>query len=267
MLTPDLSVAEAMDTAANVEEPAVDNGTPTEPPNETGEGEPSTPENTGETDNTGNDQAANKILSELGVESLDDVKAVIESNRALQESLGERDLKDVLAKAEKLAELEKGWAEDDEKNLRAEESPEETIARLDAKLTEVEGQHTSELATQVEAQAAQKVVEQYDTVIEDTVKAADLNDSQREFLTSVLKSDNPTNSIDIASKVDVTKMTSSMVDALKSFTDQVVKDYVDGKTKVPVVPPGGNSAPDASGSKAKTISGATKSAIARLLGR
>ena len=258
----DLTAANELDEATRAEGDNL-SGAETNTAVGDGEGSPSEPSGSGEPGTKEEGNEFQTILDENDI-TVDQLKDMIGSDKSLKDLLGDRKLEDVLEKAGKLDDYESQWKLDDEAKTRENESPEETIARLDQKISETDKSTQLTNTARREQQSATQALTDYDGNVDALIGGADISDTQKAFLKGVLQSSNPAMSVDIGNKADVGKMVKSMVTQLQAFSDGVIKDYTDGKGGVIPISPSTPASGDGKGTEPKTIAEATKGVVEQL---
>lgn len=264
-MEPDLAAAEALDDATRAG--GVDTSAPEAPATvDNGEGSPSEPTGSDEPGTKEEGEKFQAILDESGI-SVDQLQGLIDSDKSLKDLLGDRKLEDVLEKAGKLDNYESQWKLDDEARKRADESPEETVARLDQQIADTQKSTKQSETARREQQSANEALTAYDNNVDGLVSASDIPDSHKAFMRGVLQSSNPAMSVDIGNKADVGKMVKDTAAQLKTFSDGVIQDYIDGKGGVLPISPSAPASNDGKGDQPKTIAEATKGIVEKLLRR
>ena len=266
MDAPNLEAVEALDEATRAEGANL-SATETPAAGDTGEGSPSEPAGSEELETK---EEGNKELETLLADTdldIDGIKALIDSDKSLKDLLGDRKIEDVLADSGELKGLKEQWNKDDEAKLREEESPGETIARLDQQLADGKKSVADNESARQEKQGATKALASYDANVESMVDATDLPDSHKALMKSLLDSSNPAMSVDIGNKADTAKMVKEMAGKFKEFTDSVIEDYTNGKGDILPLSPSAAASASGEGNKPKTIAEATKGVVAKLLKR
>lgn len=263
MEAPNLEAVEALDAATIAEDASAPEVTPAE---DIGEGSPPEPTGSDEPGTKGEGNEFQSILDESGI-SVEQLKELVDSDKSLKDLLGDRKLEDVLEKAGKLEEYESQWKIDDEAKKREDETPEDTIARLDQQIADSNTKQNNQESASREKVEADEALSAYDTNVESVISSNDIPDSHKAFLKGILQSSNPAMSVDISNKADVGKMVKEMVSQLKSFNDGVIKDYTDGKGGILPISPSAPSSSDGKGNQPKTIAEATRGVVEKLLRR
>jgi len=178
----------------------------------------------------------NALLEKEGVQGgLDGLKTTLEKLNELTSLLGDRDPKVLLEKASKMDEVSAAWEIqeriDREKELRANETAEETVRRHDRELEEREAERQQ--ASQREAERLQ-VYDNYDKRVSETVDSVEnLDKATATFLKSSLASTNEINHVNPRDPAAVAAMTKRYADDVQKFRNEIIQEYVAGKIKLP----------------------------------
>jgi len=195
------------------------------------------------------EKALNDLLGKSGYESTEELLADLQEGKSLKELVGDRDAKRIVEQANKLDEYEKIWAADRERQQRENESPEETIERLEGKLKEQSESQARQLADQREASDAAKAIEAFTGTVTKVVNATEgLSEHGKTLAKQILSIENPIIDIDItdakAVRDTAAKMMADLSNTIKAIEknaidrvrDQIrqdaINEYADGKSKI-----------------------------------
>jgi len=179
-----------------------------------------------------------EILDEFGLDSPADLKEFMGSLNEMRGKIGDNDLDTLLENSKTLEKYQADWQRQEEEKLREKETPEETIARLEKE----KHQAITKNKTQAEKRKAQKAAEQalgeFTETIDSVIKSSkDLPEAYRPMLRKFMGIDNPVNEVDITDKAALRRLTKAGIKDMTAFAQQIIKDYRDGKTKIPNVTP------------------------------
>lgn len=214
-----------------------------------------TPEGAGETDDKGKtettpkdegkpvddgrvdtDFSVEEILDEYGLDSADELKEFIADLSGMKGKIGENDLDTLIENTKTLQRYQAQWAEQEEARKKENESPEETIARLEKEKKDILAKSAKNENRQKAAKAAENALAEFsDTVSSVASSAKELPKEYRPFLTEFMGVDNPINEVDITDKAAVRRLTKDGVKKLLAFEQAVIKRYRAGKTEIPKV--------------------------------
>jgi len=187
-------------------------------------------------------RAAEKSLQEImtanELESLEDLVQLVVTGKELKgKQIDVDQLDTLLKKAQTLERYELYWKEQEEQKRRSEEDPTQTIARLEKQLKDLsEGQRGKEQQAQ-KAQEAKKLWESYDsevTKIFETIE--DIPPEARKFYTFFMGVNNPASNVDFTDKKAIKQAAAEARKIVDDLMEYAIKQYVDGKRKIPTVP-------------------------------
>lgn len=177
-----------------------------------------------------------EILDEYGLESADDLKEFIADLSKMKGKIGENDLDTLIENTKTLKRYQTQWAEQEEAKRREDETPEETIKRLEKEKKDLQTKSAKRENQQKAAQAAEHALAEFNETVTSVAKnAKELPKEYRPFLSEFMGVDNPINEVDITDKAAVRRLTKDGVKKLLAFEQAVIKRYRDGKTAIPKV--------------------------------
>lgn len=194
--------------------------------------------------------ALDAILQDNGLLDIEELKAELAKGRSLSQILGPRDAKKVLEDAEYAARVRQHWDEEKKTKARANETPEDRVARLEKENEELR-RSSDEFRTSVETREhAKQVVANFgsevDRVISAVVGETPLPAHEHDLLKLVLGVDNPANLIDIEDQVSVRKMAREGIGRFQTLVQKIkqaaIDEYAAGKSKLTVDTTKGGSA-------------------------
>jgi hypothetical protein len=170
-------------------------------------------------------------MEENEVESIEDLKELIQSGRAVVgKGLDEQALDNVLQRARKMDEVEAYWEQQRELQRRAEEDPEQTLARVEKEKRELERR----LHERNVGEESKRNLETFEKNATSFVKevAKDLSEADREALVFFMGVNHPFGEIDIVSKPQIQKMGKQVLKVVEGIQQRAIKDYIAGKQKL-----------------------------------
>lgn len=184
------------------------------------------------------------IMEANGLDSIEDLIDLVESGKKVIGKISDvEDIDELIAKAQRLDEWTAYYARKAEMEREEGETPEETIARLKKeKAILLQRQNQEESAREGEA-LLKNFTKSVDTTMSEIFD--DLPESQKPFISEFFGVGNPFAVIDIGDKKAVRKMVAEGKKKFEAFKraveDQAIKDYVEGKRKIPHVSSTGES--------------------------
>lgn len=181
------------------------------------------------------ERSLQKLMADNDVEDLDDLIDLVNSGRKVIGKVDPDSLDDIIDKASTLARYEEYWERQKEEEQRASEEPEETAERLARENAALK----AERARLKAIEDNKKAIDTYDSTIMRGIKEAlpNLPHTQEKFLAEFLGVGNPAVEVEITNKAAVTKVMRDGVKKFERFKQQVIKDYLEGKEKIPDVKP------------------------------
>lgn len=207
------------------------------------------------------------LLDRHGLSSPDELSDFIERMTSLEGAIGDEDPQELLKSKAQLEVHQREWAKQEEAERRKNETPEDTIKRLDKERQEREHRDQQTGKQKRQAEAAKKAVKTYADVVAGTIaaeaKAADLPPEAIPFVKELMGVGSPVYDVNIQDRSAVKKVTKDFaIKRVKELMDFAVKRYVAGKHEIPKVPaPSGDAAPVVPQTQPKSIKEAT--ALAR----
>lgn len=178
------------------------------------------------------------------LQSVDDLNELLDSGKKVYGKKIDLDrIEEAFARSEKLEKYEKYWAQQDELNKRAQERPEDTIARLEAELRKKQEADEKRETSKKEQESAKQALQSYDREVQTLVKELDVPKEQQGFILEFFGVGNPFNEIDITDKKAIKKLISDGLKKKEAYDQAVIQSYIKGKTEVPKVGSTSGSAP------------------------
>jgi hypothetical protein len=174
-----------------------------------------------------------KLMADNEVDDPDDLLDLVQSGKKVVGKVDPDELDTLIEKASTLARYQEFWDRQKEEELLANEEPNETAERLKQENAALK----AEKAQQKAIAANQAALKEYDTIVLSGIKDAlpELPDTQRHFLSEFLGVGNPAVEVDITNKSAVSKVVKDGVKKFEKFKQQIIKDYLAGKEKIPDV--------------------------------
>jgi hypothetical protein len=220
------------------------------------------------------DQAVEAILDKYGLTTHEELKEFIDGLAGLKSKIGEADLDEIMESHETLKTYRKEWVKQEREKLKENESPEETIKRLEREREEIDARMAKGERQRKQSEAAKRSIEEFSRTVVASIEGDEsIPEEYRAFAAALLGVKNPINDVDIRDKAAVRKAWKTYgARMVKEFEQAVIKRYRDGKSGLPPTPPpaGGGGAPVAADGKAKNLTEARRLAhqsLSALFGR
>ncbi len=187
-------------------------------------------------------KVAKSLVEENGLEDVSELADLVQSGKKVHGKQVDLDkLDEILAKANKLDEYRKHWEVQEELRKRGMETPEQTIARLQAERENERSERAKREQAETEAANAKKAVMFYESEIKNQLDDVEgLSADERGFLAYTLGVGNECNDINITDKRAIKRILSDSVkkynNLVKSIKEQAIKEYREGKASIPSVP-------------------------------
>jgi len=177
-----------------------------------------------------------EILDEFGLDSPEDLKSFIANIKDLKGKIGDQDLDELLENTKTLKTYQEQWAAAEAERLKENETPEQTIARLEREKKKIESDRKKDADRTNQSKAAKRAIQDFNETVNSVVKSAkEVPAEYRPFMSEFLGVDNPINDVDISDKAAVRRLAKEGIGKLQAFEQAVIKRYRDGKIKIPVV--------------------------------
>ena len=203
-------------------------------PNPNGVGDTAKPD-TGKPDTGSGQFDVNEILDEYGLESPEELKAFIGNMTELKGKIGDDDLDELIESRDTLKKYQSEWAKQEREKLKESETPEETIARLEKENKDLNHKRKSDRQQVQASEQAKKAIEGFGSTVNSVIDASDVPKSWKPFFSEFMGVNNPVNEIDIEDRATVRKLTKDGVKKMNQFAQMVIKEYRDGKVKIPAI--------------------------------
>lgn len=187
-------------------------------------------------------KVAKTLIEANGLEDVSELADLVDAGKKVHGKPVDLDkLDEILAKASKLDQYQKHWEAQEELRKRGMETPEQTIARLQAERESERTERTKREQADIEAANAKKAVMFYESEIKNQLDDVEgLSADERGFLAYTLGVGNECNDINITDKRAIKRILSDSVkkynNLVKSIKEQAIKEYREGKASIPSVP-------------------------------
>lgn len=190
-------------------------------------------------------RAAEKFLDNLvdkhGFKDYDDLLKHVERGSSLEELIGSADAKTLVDKARTLDRYMDQLAEKERQEKLKDETPDETIARLEDELKSEKRQNEKTIKSQEEQQVNQKAIDTYNKEVKSIVsEIEDLPEDVHDIAALFLGVDNPMDDIDIKDirtvRATARKSLKKFAAFLDSYKKSVIDDYVAKKEGISATP-------------------------------
>ena len=187
-------------------------------------------------------KVAKTLVEANGLEDVSELADLVDAGKKVHGKPVDLDkLDEILAKASKLDQYQKHWEAQEELRKRGMETPEQTIARLQAERESERTERTKREQADIEAANAKKAVMFYESEIKNQLDDVEgLSADERGFLAYTLGVGNECNDINITDKRAIKRILSDSVkkynNLVKSIKEQAIKEYREGKASIPSVP-------------------------------
>lgn len=186
-------------------------------------------------------KAVKSLVEANGLEDVSELTDLVESGKKVHGKQVDLDkLDEILAKASKLDQYQKHWETQEELRKRGMETPEQTIARLQAEREAERSERSRREQTETEAANAKKAVMFYESEIKNQLDDLEgLSADEKGFLSYTLGVGNECNDINITDKRAIKRILNDSVkkynNLVKSIKEQAIKEYREGKASIPSV--------------------------------
>jgi len=176
------------------------------------------------------------ILDEYGLESPEELKEWLANHRELKGRIGDHDFDEIVEGYETLQKYQRDWAKQEYDKLKENETPEETIARLEKEKADLEKTRKAERDRIKNAESAKMAIDSFNKTVNSVIEASkDVPKEWRPFVAEFMGVDNPINEVDIEDRAAVRKAAKSGVDKMVRFARLIIDGYAKGKHDIPRV--------------------------------
>jgi hypothetical protein len=206
----------------------------------------------------------NTLLGKVGANSVEDLADMIDRSASVLDKLEGVDFDEMLESARELERTKAYMAEEKLKKQEADETFEETIARLKKEKQDLKRGFQSKAEQEREMKDAQKVLKNFTSTVESSIAASeDLPEEYHDFAKLLMGVGNPANEIDISDKRAVKRMAGDLTKVVNEFAQRVIQRYRSGKQDAPPMS-SNNETPSSARKPIKSIRDATRE-VKRLL--
>lgn len=180
------------------------------------------------------------ILDKHGLGSPEELAEFVDRIAERDGQIGDYDPEELLKAKNTLDAYQREWAKAEQEKLKAAETPDQTIARLEREAADRENKNLQRSRQRQQAEAAKKAVKTFTDVVNSTVQSEkDIPAAYIPFIKEFMGVNNPVNDVNIQDRGAVKKVTRDFgIKRMMEFAQVVIKDYRDGKTAIPKVPDG-----------------------------
>lgn len=177
-----------------------------------------------------------EILVQAGVDTKDELSALLDTGMTLQEIVGERDAKQIIKDANTLQVYKKHW--DDQDRAKAEEAldPDERADKYKKELDDFKAEQVAKETASKQVDSSKQAIVDFDDRVGSSVEKREFSETMAEFTKTFLGVKNPFNEVDIFDKKAVTAMADEGIDKVEAFVkvvqQQAIDDYVAGKSEI-----------------------------------
>lgn len=177
----------------------------------------------------------NEILDEYGLNSADELKEFIGNMKNLEGQIGDNDLEELVENSNTLKKFQREWAKQEREKLKDNETPEETIARLEKENEDLQHKSKKEREQIKASQTAKKAIEAFGSTVNNVIETGDVPKSWQKHIAEFMGVGNPINEVDIEDKAVVRKLTKEGIKKMNAFAQLVIQEYRNGKVQIPAV--------------------------------
>ncbi len=185
---------------------------------------------------------AKSLVEANGLEDVEELADLVASGKKVYGKQIDLDKLDEIAqKADTLDKYQKYWAQQEELRKRGMETPEQTIARLQAEREDLNNRYSAKEKAEQDAKEAKKAIAFYEGEVKSQINSIeDLSTEAKDFLAYTLGVGNECNDINITDKKEIRRITQQSVkkmnNLIKAIKDEGIREYLAGKASIPNVP-------------------------------
>jgi len=177
-----------------------------------------------------------EVLEQAGVDSKEELSALLETGMTLQEIVGERDAKQLVKDANTLTAYEKIWKEQERAKEEEGLDPDERADKYKKELDDYKTEQGAKETASKQVASSKQAITDFDDRVGSSVDKHEFDEATAEFAKTFLGVKNPFNEVDIFDKKAITAMANEGIDKVKAFVEviqqQAVDNYVAGKSKI-----------------------------------
>jgi hypothetical protein len=179
----------------------------------------------------------NSILDKHGLSSPEELAEFLDLGAETLSQIGDYDAEELVKAKTTLDAYQKEWSRQEQERLKANETPEQTIARLEKEANERENKAAIRDRQRRQAEAAKKAVAAYNQTINAAIAAEkDLPAEYVPFIREFCGVGSPVPEVNIQDRVAVKNVAKLGVKRARDFAQVVIKAYREGKEVIPDVP-------------------------------
>lgn len=188
--------------------------------------------------------AISAILEKHGLESPDQLGEFIDNLASLKGKLGDADLDQILENHKTLEKYRSEWARQEREKLEAEETPEQTIARLKKEADDREAAIEKDRRKAKSAERAKQAIADFEATVTSAIKGDEsIPQEYRSFVSALAGVKNPMVDVDITDKAAVKKAFKELAKLIPTIEQTVISRYRAGKIEIVAPPPAGSGDP------------------------
>jgi hypothetical protein len=186
------------------------------------------------------EKSLNRIMEKHGFADAEELENAVDEAGSLKAVIGTRDAKKLVEDSEYLNKTKEYWALKKAEEAEANETPEQTIARLKKEKEEIAKSRQREIEDLSDAKRNDEALTSFNKEIGVIVEGAGLPEPESKLLSLFLGVDNPADEVDITDVRAIRKMAKGGVETfselLGAIKQQAIDDYAAGKTGQPQIP-------------------------------
>lgn len=186
-----------------------------------------------------------ELLDKYGLSTKQELDEFLSKSTKVMSRLGDADPDELVRDSETLKKYRKEWAKEERSKAKEGETPEQTIARLEAELDEREYKFSKASRERERAEQAKQNLDGFFGFVSASIdQMKDIEAPLKPVVAAIMGVGNPVNDIDIKDRKAAKRvLTEYAVKVAKTAQEALIKSYRTGKDQIPVVPPPGDSAP------------------------
>lgn len=187
-------------------------------------------------------RAAEKQLQDLlkanDCDTVEELLELVDLGQAvLTRGLKPDQLDQMVEKAKTLDKYEAYWKDEEEKRRRSEETPDQTLQRLEGEKKTLEQRQREDTDRKKMAEHARMAAEAYDSEVKKIIDLAEaVPEAERPFFYQFFGVGNPASQIDITDRKVVRQTVKDGLKILEDFKQSIIKNYLASKGELPRVP-------------------------------
>lgn len=185
---------------------------------------------------------AKGLVEANGLEDFDDLVDLVKSGKKVHGKIKDSDdVDEIIKRAEENKLHHQYWEQQKEFQQRGQETPEQTIARLQRERDEERNTRAQRELAEQEKNETKRAIAFYEGEIQSQLESAeDLSSVEREIVAWSLGIGNECNEIQLTDKKAIKRIVNDghkkITNWVKQIKEQAIKEYREGKTSIPSVP-------------------------------